>query len=110
MINIINDTYAKFQKIHSLLEEMESTDTLDFGQLSDATQAAYIVMNEGMCVNNTVCQECAQHRDFLQRMIGVVEELENGAPLIQEYRDTLAAYAIMVNETLKKIALARDSL
>lgn len=110
MLSIIDDAYTKFQKIHFLLGEMESTNNLDFTQLSDATQVAYIAMNEGMCVNTTVCHECAKHRDFLQEMIEVVEELENRVPLTQKYRDALAAYAIMVNETLKKIALARDSL
>lgn len=110
MFNIISDTYAKFQEVHSLLNDKTSTDITYFTKLSDATQAAYISMNEGMCVNTTVCHQCAEHRDFLQGMITVLEELENGAPLTSHYRDTLTSYAAMVNETLKKISAALASL
>jgi len=110
MFNIISDTYSKFQEVHSLLNDTSATDNTYFTRLSDATQAAYIAMNEGMCVNTTVCHQCAEHRDFLQNIISVLEELANGAPLTSEYRDTLTSYAIMVNETLKKILAALTSL
>lgn len=110
MLDVINDTYSKFQEVHSLLNDTSATGNAYFTQLNDATQAAYIAMNEGMCVNTTVCHECAEHRDFLQSMITVVKELENGAPLTADYREKLTNYATMVNSTLPKISAALASL
>jgi NADH:ubiquinone oxidoreductase subunit F (NADH-binding) len=110
MFNIISDTHSKFQEVQSLLSDITSMDTAYFTKLSDVTQVAYISMNEGMCVNTTVCHQCAEHRDFLQNIISILEELANGEPLTSEYRNTLTSYAIMVNETLKKISEALISL
>ncbi|MCX6060662.1 MAG: hypothetical protein NT103_00195 [Campylobacterales bacterium] len=110
MLNIISDTHSKFQKVQTLLGNTTSTDHTYFEQLSEATQDAYIAMNEGMCVNTTVCHQCAEHRDFLQGMIVVIEELEEGAPFTQIYREKLTNYATMVNETLQKIAASLTTL
>ncbi|MGZ5208853.1 MAG: hypothetical protein ACXWB0_07530 [Sulfuricurvum sp.] len=110
MLDVVNNTYSKFQEVHSLLNDTSATGNAYFTQLSDATQAAYIAMNEGMCANTTVCHECAEHRDFLQSMITVVEELENGALLTADYREKLTGYATMVNLTLPKISAALASL
>ncbi|MDD4856327.1 MAG: hypothetical protein PHQ22_07785 [Sulfuricurvum sp.] len=110
MFSIISDTYSKFQAVHTLLNTTESTDSSYFAQLSEATQAAYIAMNEGMCINTTVCHQCAEHRDFLQTMIVVLEELEEGEPLTQIYRDKIISYNLMVDETLKKISAILASL
>ncbi len=110
MLNVISDTHSKFQKVQTLLEDMTSTDNAYFKQLSEATQAAYIAMNEGMCINTTVCHQCAEHRDFLQDMMVAIEELEEGAPFTQLYREKLTHYTTMVNETLQKIAAALVTL
>ncbi len=110
MLNIISDAHSKFQKVQTLLGNTISTDHTYFEQLSKATQDAYIAMNEGMCVSTTVCHACAEHRDFLQSMIVVIEELEEGAPFTQIYHEKLTNYAIMVNSTLSKISAALDSL
>jgi len=110
MLNIISDTHSKFQKVQRLLNNMTSTDNAYFKQLSEATQAAYIAMNEGMCANTTVCHQCAEHRDFLQCMIITIEELEGGELFTQLHREKLTHYATMVNETLQKISTALATL
>ena len=110
MLNIISDTHSKFQKVQTLLGNTLSTDHSYFEQLSKATHDAYIAMNEGMCVNTTVCYQCAEHRDFLQGMIVIIEELEEGAPFTQIYREKLTNYSTMVNETLQKIAASLTTL
>lgn len=103
MIDIIREAYARFNEISRLLNAGETKDDTYFMQLSEATQNAYIVMNEGMCESLTVCHECAAHRDFLQSMIGIVEDLASGTPLSNTYKAELNAYTEKVGEILKKI-------
>lgn len=110
MIDIIREAHAKFNEIDRLLSAGGAKDDTYFTQLSEATQNAYIVMNEGMCESTTVCHECAAHRDFLQSMIGIVEDLASGAPLSNAYKSKLETYGQKVGEILKKIEGAIASM
>ncbi len=103
MIEIIREAQAKFQTIDQLLHASNAKDDAYFTQLSEATQSAYIVMNEGMCESTTVCHECAENRDYVQSMIGIVEDLASGAPLSNAYKAKLDTYTEKVGEILKKI-------
>lgn len=103
MLGIIRESQTRFQEIDSLLRTTKEKDKSYFRQLSEATQNAYIAMNEGMCESLTVCHECAAHRDFLQSMIGIVEDLASGTPLSNTYKAELNVYTEKVGEILKKI-------
>lgn len=103
MSDIIREAYAQFHEVDGLLKTAGAKDASYFKQLSEATQNAYVVMNEGMCENTTVCHECASHRDFLHTMIGIVEDLASGAPLSNTYKAQLDLYGAKAGEILKKI-------
>lgn len=103
MLEIIREAQAKFQEVDQLLHIQSPKDDDYFTQLSEATQKAYIVMNEGMCESATVCHECAENRDYLHSMIGIVEDLASGAPLSNTYKAQLDTYGEKVKEILTKI-------
>ena len=110
MFNILREAQEQFQKIHKLLRSNALRNSAYYAHLSEATQEAYITMNEGMCANTTVCHQCAEHRDFLYSMLKVLEELETGAPLSQEYEERLKSFSEKVTEILKKISMVLTSL
>lgn len=103
MLDIIREAQNKFQEIDQLLHTSSAKNDDYFTQLSEATQNAYVIMNEGMCENMTVCHECAENRDYLHSMIGIVEDLASGAPLSNAYKAALDTYAEKVGEILTKI-------
>lgn len=77
-MEILNDAKSKFQAINALLEHIDQNDQSYWDALSEATQSAYIIMNQGMCESLSVCQQCAEHRNFLHEMIQVLEPLAHG--------------------------------
>lgn len=44
-------------------------------QLADCIAKTYVLLNEGMCEELTVCRSCAQQRDFLRDTLTVFEEV-----------------------------------
>jgi hypothetical protein len=103
MLDVILEAQTKFQEIDHLLRTAGAKDDDYFTRLSEATQNAYVIMNEGMCKNTTVCHECAAHRDFLHSMIGIVEDLASGTPVSSAVQTRLDLYAEKVSEILAKI-------
>ena len=110
MLDVILDAKARFQEIDQLLHTPGAKDGDYFTRLSEATQNAYVVMNEGMCESTTVCHECAAHRDYLYSMLGTVEDLASGTPLTAAVQAKLDAYAVKVGEILTKIKGALASM
>ncbi|HLD22919.1 MAG TPA: hypothetical protein VJA83_03185 [Sulfuricurvum sp.] len=110
MLNILREAQEQFQKIHMLLRSNALRNNAYYAHLSEATQEAYITMNEGMCANTTVCHQCAEHRDFLHSMLSVLEELEAGNPLSQDYEEKLKSFSEKVTDILKKISTVLTSL
>ncbi|MBN2870388.1 MAG: hypothetical protein JXK04_05480 [Campylobacterales bacterium] len=103
MLEIIREAQARFQEIDTLLRTAKEKDKSYFQQLSEATQNAYVVMNEGMCESTTVCHECAENRDFLYSIMGFIEDLASETPLPDSYQEKLDTYAEKVGEILTKI-------
>ncbi len=103
MLEIIRDAQTRFQEIDSLLHMTGEKDKNYFKQLSEATQNAYVVMNEGMCESTTVCHECAENRDFLYAIMGFIEDLASETPLPDSYQENLDTYAEKVGDILTKI-------
>ena len=110
MIDILREAEERFQEIHNLLENNNVHDRDFFSHLNEATQEAYITMNEGMCASTTVCHQCASHRDFLHSIIVTLEELEGGAPLSSTYEERLHTLSEKVSEILKKISTTLAAL
>lgn len=104
MIELMREVQTKFQEINALLHSTAAQDQNYFSNLSEATQQAYVLMNEGMCESTTVCHECAKHRDLLQNVIPVLEDLQEGKSLSDAYAKSLDNYRIMTNDVLTRIS------
>ncbi|MFA5217002.1 hypothetical protein [Sulfuricurvum sp.] len=104
MLDILREAQGRFKEIHTLLNNNEPQSGEYFERLNESTQNAYVLMNEGMCANTTVCHQCAEHRDFLHSMIGMLEDLELGTPISSIYREKLQSYNAKVTEILTKIS------
>lgn len=110
MLDILREAQGRFKEIDTLLNSNEPQTGEYFAQLNEVTQDAYVLMNEGMCSNTTVCHQCSEHRDFLHSMIGMLEDLELGTPVSSMYREKLTIYHAKVNEILAKISDILNSL
>lgn len=104
MLDILREAQERFQTIQNLLNNPVDHNSDYFSQLSSATEEAYVTMNEGMCVNTTICHECANHRDFLRSMFEPLSELEAGAAMNDSYETALRTYQSKVNDILTKIS------
>lgn len=110
MLNTIRKAQKQFQEIHNLLSNHADRNNEYFTKLSIATEEAYVLMNEGMCANATVCHECAEHRDFIRTMLDILGNLEIGNGSADMYADKLAQYATRVNAVLKNISTVLTTL
>lgn len=103
MKNVLSDAKKQFQDISTLLNSQEKRTNDYFTKLSIATEEAYFTMNSGMCVNTTVCHECANHRDFIRGMMDITSALEMNATTANTYTDQLAEYSERVTKILHNI-------
>lgn len=103
MENVLRDAQSRFQEIHNLLNINGLRDASYFTQLSIATEEAYVLMNEGMCANTSVCSECAAHRDFIRSLLDVLSILETDSTSADTHAKTLAQYSERVAKILKNI-------
>jgi hypothetical protein len=109
MKNILSEAKKLFQDISALLSSQETRNNAYFTKLSIATEEAYFAMNSGMCVNASVCHECANHRDFIRDVMEIIGELEVDSTAANIYADKLVEYSERVNKILKNIASALAS-
>ncbi len=109
MLTILREAQGQFQKIHDLLNNRTNQNNEYVTQLSIATEEAYVLMNEGMCANTSVCHECAEHRDFIRLMLDILGSLEEGNESIGSYKDQLFEYSIRVNKILDNIKIVLAS-
>lgn len=104
MLDTLREAQKHFQEIYALLTQNSAHDNDYFTQLSIATEEAYVLMNEGMCASNSVCHECAEHRDFIRSILDVLSKLELDSSTKDHYKEVLSEYASRVNSILKNIA------
>ncbi|MFY9143564.1 hypothetical protein [Sulfuricurvum sp.] len=110
MLDTIRKAQKQFQEIHNLLSNPGDRNNDYFTKLSIATEEAYVLMNEGMCANTTVCHECSEHRDFIRTMLDVLGNLEIDNGAAELYADKLTQYANRVNAILKNISTVLSTL
>lgn len=106
MITLLHDAQKQFQKIQTLLNHLHND---DLTTLSIATEEAYVLMNEGMCASTSVCHECAEHRDFIRKMLDVLGNLEEHREPIETYGNEFSEYSVRIDKILKNIQIALSS-
>lgn len=103
MLDLIRETQSKFEEIALLLDQTASKNSEFFAILNEATQEAYVTMNEDMCESSDICHDCAKHRDFLQKIIPILEDLKEGSALTDELSQQLKEYREVINDILSRI-------
>lgn len=109
MKNTISEAQKQFSVIKQLLAQPVPHNEDYFTHLSIASEEAYVLMNQGMCTNVSVCHECAGHRDFIRSMLEILGELEINAASAQRHTQKLTEYSERINKILKNIALVLAS-
>jgi NADH:ubiquinone oxidoreductase subunit F (NADH-binding) len=107
MTEILREAQSRFHEIDRMLESQNRSEPAFYDTLNEATQSAYVVMNEGMCESLSVCHQCAEHRDFLHSMIQILEPLAQGAVPGNEEQKQLERYQSIVKQILERIASFR---
>jgi len=104
MLDMIRETQVKFEEIALLLDQTASKNNDYFAALNEATQEVYVTMNEDMCESSEICHECAKHRDFLQKIIPILEDLKEGTVLTDELSQYFKEYREVVKDILSRIS------
>ena len=77
MKQTIETAKTGFKAIKAILDDtLHQHNRLDndfFDRLSDTVNATYVLMNDGMCEEVSMCHSCAQNRDRLYDMMSLLD-------------------------------------
>lgn len=105
MLDIVRQAQAEFMAIESILNtDNINRDQKFFTILSEMTDKAYLTMNNGMCESSTVCQHCAEHRDYLLSTLSMLDELSAGQEFTQSYQEQMDIFTNKITDILEKIS------
>lgn len=110
MSDMVRKALSQFLEIESLLSSTSVRDQNYFMVLNESANQAYLTMNNEMCANATVCQHCAEHRDYLFSILSTLDDLSSGTEFSQVYQDELAQFSKKINDILLKISNTLASL
>lgn len=100
---ILREAQERFQDILDLLTSSIPKDNDYFTKLSIATEEAYVLMNEGMCANSTICKDCSENRDFIHSMMEILGRLELDSSKASSYNEQFSQYTFRVKEIMNRI-------
>ena len=97
---------AKFETIRIIvgdaltLEDLSSPKYLK--ALIDATESTYVHLNDSICEDLHMCQECAQKRDLLNTYLHLFDNLELGQ-VIHDAEAQIAAFPEAIKQVIDRI-------
>jgi hypothetical protein len=107
MLQTVQNIDKKFQEIKQIIgNDFSATHLHDSGfvsRLREAVEKTYLLLNEGMCEELSVCKECARNRDYLQTMIVELENIENGDTITEAVEDRFVSFSLMLDDLLSRI-------
>jgi len=102
MVDEIKMIKAKFETIKIITGEVLTLEDLSSPKylkaLIDATESTYVHLNDTMCEDLVMCQECAQKRDTLNEYLHLFDDLELGEK-VHDIEEKIAHFP----ETIKQI-------
>ena len=82
MVSEIKMIKAKFETIRIITGDVLTLKDLSnpkyLKALIDATESTYVHLNDTICEDLVMCQECAQKRDILNEYLHIFDDLELG--------------------------------
>ncbi|MGD9970741.1 MAG: hypothetical protein AB7S65_09820 [Sulfuricurvum sp.] len=97
------DTIRGIETLFLEIDRLLADNSPDLNALCDVTQQAYVLMNEGMCEDLSVCHDCAKHRDFLYEMLPILEHSRDVSPFPDTLLTPLETYRTVVRNVLERV-------
>ena len=105
--SMIETIKAKFEMIQVTLgKELHPEDILHSKYLRaiiDATEHAYVHLNDSICESLHMCQECAKKRDMLMRYLTMLDEIDEKREIPEETAQELARYPEEISRVIERI-------
>ena len=105
--NMIETIKAKFEMIQIALgKELKAEEILHSKYLRsiiDATEHAYVHLNDSICESLHMCQECAQKRDLLMRYLTMLDDIDEKREIPPETMQELARYPEEISKVIERI-------
>jgi len=97
---------AKFETIRIIVGDTLSLEDLSnhkyLKALIDATESTYVHLNDSICEDLHMCQECAQKRDLLNSYLHLFDNLELGQ-VVHDAEAQIAAFPEAVKQVIDRI-------
>jgi hypothetical protein len=107
MLQTVQNIEKKFLGIKQIIgADFSASHLRDSGFVSglkEAVEETYLLLNEGMCEEISVCKECAKNRDYLQTMITELENIENGDKITAAVEDRFISFSLMLDDLLSRV-------
>ena len=106
MVDEIKMIKAKFETIKIVAGDALSIEDLSSPKylkaLIDATENTYIHLNDSICEDLHMCQECAQKRDLLNSYLHLFDDLELGKT-VHDAEERIAAFPEAIKQVIDRI-------
>jgi len=106
---IFEEVQAQFMYISTLLSEVDLKNDLKkpevLMQLNDALCDAYVLMNQGFCENNRLCENCIDTRDQLGVLSEMIDISEGHQEFGHETYTALKEFIQNVPQILSKMEM-----
>ena len=105
--NMIETIKAKFEMIQVAvgkdfnIEDLSQTRYLR--AVIDATEYAYVHLNDSICESLYMCEECAQKRDLLMHYLTLLDDIDEGMALEPETVQKLVRYPEEISKVIERI-------
>ena len=107
MLDRINIIKEKFEMIKTILDDSLTLEDLSHPKylkiLINASEHTYIQLNDSICDNLYMCQECASKRDTLNHYIQLFDNIELGHTVSDNMKKELEQYPKIIEELINKI-------
>jgi len=105
--SMIETIKAKFEMIQVTLgKEINPEDILHSRYLRsiiDATEHAYVHLNDALCESLHMCQECAQKREMLMHYLTMLDDIDEKQEIPEEAAEELAHYPEEISRVIERI-------
>ena len=105
--SMIETIKAKFEMIQVTLgKELNPDDILHSKYLRaviDATEHAYVHLNDTLCESLYMCKECAQKRDMLMHYLTILDDIDEKQKIPGEAAQELARYPEEISRVIERI-------
>lgn len=79
-------------------------------QLADCVAKTYVMLNNGICEELTMCESCAEHRDYLRDVLEMFDEVARMGVVDEEVERRYLQFEIKLYEIRSRIRQVLKSM